>query len=164
MNAKKFTQKQLREMEIEAIKVENEWKRKINPFENIEIFQRVFSVEIFRPPIVKKNTQRVVGVGRGRRVIYSPRFLEWETEALLKLRSEWKDRPITKPLCAIFRFFLKDRSAEPDVSNLVEGIQDALKKAGVIEDDGLIQLAHIGKFPYEEPRTEVELYVFGGHA
>ena len=108
---------------------------------------------------VKKNTQRVV---RGRRVIYSPNFLAWERGALATLRRAYRGLPSEGNLEARFSFYFANRQAESDLSNLIEGPQDALQKAGVIANDKQIITLHARKFFGAEPRVEIELLGFSG--
>lgn len=112
-------------------------------------------------PIVKKNTQRVVGRGKSKRAIYSPQFIAWERVALAVIRGLWQGaQPICEPIRAKFTFHFINRQAEPDVSNLIEGVQDALTKAGVIADDRLIKIVTAEKCFGEvsEPATLVEIH------
>ena len=105
--------------------------------------------------IVKKNTKRFVGHGR---VIYSPSFRIWNAQAILALRKQWRNKPpLDTPLEMTIRFYFENHQAEADVSNLIEGPQDALKEAGVIVDDKLIYALYAGKIFGEAARTEIEL-------
>ena len=109
-------------------------------------------------PIVKKNTQRTVGFGKARHVIYSQRYMAWELVAIAACKRAFNTALITCPLEAQFRFYFADCQAEPDTSNLIEGIQDVLQTASIIKDDKQIFRLGAEKFLFQEPRTEVELF------
>lgn len=117
-----------------------------------------FRVTIPGRPIVKKNTQRIVGFGKSKRAIYSKAFKAWERIAILECRRIWKyQEPVYEPIEAVYRFYFENKKSEADVSNLVEGPQDALKAAGVIHDDRIIQKVMAIKYFGEKPRVEIEL-------
>lgn len=107
---------------------------------------------------VKKNRMKVVRRYGHTNVIYTQDFREWERLALLTLRQVLPNEVIDEPLEAKFIFYFANKKGEPDVSNLIDSPQDALKKAGVIIDDRIIQVVHAQKFFGEEPRVEIELY------
>lgn len=117
----------------------------------------LFSATILGRPIVKKNTAR-----RYRRIVcYSPKFIQWEKQALLQLGKLRKINPLIDfPIEARFRFYFTNKMAEPDVSNLIEGPQDLLKKAGIISDDRIIQRVTGEKYFGQEARTEIEIYKY----
>lgn len=126
----------------------------------------IYHCIVFGRPYVKKNNQRAFGAGRFKRIVYSKKYLAWESRTLTVVRAaafEQQVRRIDFPVRATFRFFFENRQSEPDLSALYEGIQDVLEKAGVILNDKLI-LSHdgSGKFFGSEPRTEVELYRLEG--
>jgi Holliday junction resolvase RusA-like endonuclease len=64
---------------------------------------------------------------------------------------------ISEPLEIKLVFQFVNRSAEADVSNLVEAPQDVLKKAGVISDDRIIQVVHARKEFGTGPGMTIEL-------
>lgn len=109
----------------------------------------------------KKTTQRAVGYGKFKRIIYSPQYRKWEAGAILAVRASSKNNPwfYETPVIMTARFYFKDRQGEADLSALYEGIQDVLEKCGVIKNDKLI-VGHdkCGKFFGHLPRIEVELY------
>ncbi len=107
--------------------------------------------------IVKKNTKRIVGAGRFKKIIYSKRFQFWEASFVLYLRKIWKLPPIDHPVEAIFKFYFKNHQGEADTSNLIEGPQDCLVKGGVLKDDRLVQRLIAEKHFECEPMTEIEL-------
>lgn len=121
----------------------------------------LFKVTVFGRPIVKKNTQRVIGFGRSRRVIYSKKYLEWADEATLACLEARDGRDsINGLLFAKIVFYFKNFAAESDLSNCIEGIQDILQSTGVICNDKFIRQILTSKHFGQEPRTEVELYPY----
>lgn len=108
---------------------------------------------------VKKNTQRIIRKHGHIRAIYSARFTEWNRVALFTLKQAWKRDPIRVPCEMRITFYFKNRSGEADLSNLIEGPQDALTQAAVIVDDNLITMIRAQKIfsTKEEPRVEIEL-------
>lgn len=120
----------------------------------------LFSCTVPGRAIVKKNTQRTVGYGKSKHVIYSPKYTTWKRSAHLVFVQKHRARTITCLLEARYKFYFKNHQSEADVSNLVEGPQDELKNAHVISDDKLIMRIVAEKFFGEEPRTEIELYEF----
>lgn len=123
----------------------------------------LYSLTIPGRPIVKKNTQRTVGRGRATRRISSPQFVEWESRAMAELLGQLKRKPreaITRECVAHFRFFFANRQSEADVSNLIEGPQDLLVKAGVLKDDRLIVCLSAWKYFGHEPCTQISIFDF----
>lgn len=123
----------------------------------------LFTCTIPGRPIVKKNTQRVVGLrGGSRRVVYSANYTKWANAACTAVYGSLivNRATIRHPITGVFRFYFKNYASEPDVSNLIEGPQDILTKCGVIEDDKLIKRVIAEKFFGHEPRVEIELYEY----
>lgn len=123
----------------------------------------IFTCTIPGRPIVKKNTQRVIRRGGRTFAIYSTKYRSWEKNAIAACNCAFNSNLqscLDMPLIADFKFYFKNRQGEPDVSNLVEGPADMLKKAGVIKDDSLFQIVKAQKFFNQEPRTEIELFKF----
>lgn len=112
-------------------------------------------------PIVKKNTQRVVGYGKAKRAIPSKAYVEWAREFHKQLGTKrLPDHMIDYPI-NLKCLFYKSTSGVVDMSALFEGIQDELKEAGVIIDDNCTIVAgHDGSRVYvdrEDPRIEVTI-------
>lgn len=107
----------------------------------------------------KKNTKKFVRNHGRVNVIYSAQFREWEKTAIIHMRQAHIGMDvIDEPIEAKFTFYFKNHHAEADVSNIIEAPQDALKKAGVISDDKLIQVIHAQKIFGEEPRCVIQLF------
>lgn len=107
---------------------------------------------------IKKNGKRVFRVGRAVRVLSSILFSNWEAIAVRRLRNDWNgQRPITGKIEGTFVFYFKNRQAEPDTSNCIEGPQDALQLAGIINNDKQIVKLHAEKIidASQEERTEI---------
>lgn len=125
--------------------------------------QVVFRAVLAGRARVKKNSlQRKYSFAQRRTLtLPSDLYLAWEKAAVLDLKSQWGWRdPIDKPIILRARFYFKNRQHEPDLSNCLEGPQDALQKAGVIANDRLITRIYAEKFFGEEPRVEIELQEF----
>lgn len=125
--------------------------------------QVLFRIIIPGRAYVKKNSQRAIGSGRFKKIIYSPKYQAWEKIAKLTIRQN------AKPLSSIgFEvnmkavFYFENRSAEADLSALYEGIQDVLQKEEIIANDRLI-MSHDGskKVFGETARVEVEITAMG---
>lgn len=117
----------------------------------------VFCATIPGRVFVKKNTQRVVGLGRSKRAIYSKQFMAWQNAALCFLSGARLADPVDVPVILWLKFFFQHRGAEADVSNLVEGVQDVLVTAQILEDDKLVHKLIAEKHFGEEPRVEIEI-------
>lgn len=94
---------------------------------------------------VKKNSKRVFGGGKNKRVLYSKPYLLWQASAIEQIRSAQfqnpslrPTKPLNFPLRAEFIFYYDSHQWEVDASNAVEGPQDLLQTLGVIENDKLI--------------------------
>lgn len=113
-------------------------------------------------PIVKKNTQRIVGHGRSRRRILSSKYRAWEQRAVLDVMAGLPDRLKAKcidvPVFAKYYFHFENRASEADVSNLCEAPGDLLQKVGVIKDDRQIVALYAQKEFGVPPKTIIELY------
>ena len=129
----------------------------MNQSETNQSILTLFECEIPGRVFIKKNTQRVVGYGNSKHVIYSPKYLAWENSALvyiLQAKQKYK-LPIDFKCVAHFEFYFKNAQAEPDLSNCIEGPQDLLQKAGVITNDKLIISLSAHKVIGVEPKTVI---------
>lgn len=112
----------------------------------------LFECDLPGRPYVKKNTARHYKFG----VVYSKQFKSWERNALLILMSY--KITIEDPIEAHFFFYFLNHQAEPDLSNICEGVQDVLEKAKIIKNDRLIYKLVATKQFGETPKTKVRLY------
>ena len=64
--------------------------------------------------------------------------MRWEEEALQYLRYEARVRPwYGEYPVELSLFFFRKTKQKFDLSNMIEGVQDVLQKAGIIEDDSM---------------------------
>jgi len=111
--------------------------------------------------------------GRGRpRIVLSAKYRAWEKGVVDQL---WVQRmgyqasmvgpwvPMAEPVAVEFLFFMKDKKRY-DLSNLIQGAEDALVKAGILKDDSLIE-SYDGTRKYlsaDNPRVEITITPFYG--
>lgn len=119
-----------------------------------------FYAEVIGRPVVKKNTQRVVGMGRKRRVIYSKRFLAYRSVALFAFKRALMGQGsiLAGGVHASYTFHFKNRQGEADVSNLIEAPQDCLADAGVIGNDKQITSLDAQKIFSGDEKTIIKLW------
>lgn len=118
----------------------------------------LFRCELPGRPIVKKNTQRLVGVGKARRRICAPQYVQWEQNAMASLLNGKSIALIKGSLFANYVFHFRNKQSEADVSNLCEAPGDVLQKCGVIKDDRqIVRMAAEKVFDGQE-KTVIELY------
>jgi len=117
-------------------------------------FMILFKASIPGRVPVKKNTAKVFKWG----AVYSKAWKEWEKQALKVLKELSIEEPIDKYCQAKFTFYFKNHQWEPDVSNVCEGPQDVLQKAGILTDDkNIARLSAEKHFNDDNPRVEIEI-------
>lgn len=125
--------------------------------------EALFSAEIPGRVGIKKNSRRLAVI-RGKPMSFSSkRFSTWEKVALFHLK-QTKTRCssiLTGGLHASYTFHFKNRASEPDVSNCIEGVQDCLQLASIIENDKQIISLDAKKIIDGTEKTIVQLYTAG---
>lgn len=117
-------------------------------------------------PAIKKNSRTVVrNVRTGRMFPIKSKGLQGaEANAyadLMEQKRRTMKLPIKTPVSVRFVFYRATRHVV-DLSNLYELPQDALQKAGILENDALIE-SHDGSrklYDAENPRTEITITPF----
>jgi len=113
-------------------------------------------------PVVKKNSMQIARKRNSRLFLIANRlYKRWEDKAVLELKARWQNKPpipkTTKLNAKIVSYQGKNQRC--DASNLYEAPQDALQKAGVIENDSCI-ISHDGSRRLSDPlhpRVEITL-------
>ena len=124
-------------------------------------------------PMSKKRNWMIVRTrGDTPRIALKKQYKDWEKSAVDQLWVQriqymanktgiWK--PIDMYVEVIFEFFMKDRKRY-DLSNLIQGAEDALVKANILKDDSLIasydgSRKHLGCIA---PRVLIQIRPFKG--
>jgi len=111
--------------------------------------------------IAKKNSQRVVRMGRRHAIRASKAYDKWEKAALQHLQCRyggvvWKGG---YPL-RFHVFFWRANKRKFDLSNMIEGPQDVLQKAGIIEDDSMRHVVPVfDGWDIDKNNPRVEIYL-----
>lgn len=129
-----------------------------------------FKFMIDGQPMSKKRNWTIIWPRGGRpRIVLKAKYKAWEKSARDQL---WAQRMtyqssmtgifhITSLVEVAFEFFLKDKRRY-DLSNLIQGPEDALVKAGILDDDSLIQSVDGSRKhrSCENPRVEITIRSF----
>lgn len=120
-------------------------------------------------PMSKKRNYKIIKIGRHYTLGLTTKYKHWEKSARDQL---WAQRMtyqssmtgefrISSYVEVSFEFFLKDKK-KYDLSNLYQGPEDALVKAGILQDDVLIA-SHDGSRKHlgcENPRVQITIRAF----
>lgn len=109
-------------------------------------------------PATKKNSSRIVRVGKYPKLLPSEAFERYQTEALWHLK-KYKDN-FDGPVHVCCRYWLPDRRWWPDLIGLLQATSDILETAGILENDRLIDNydgSRIVGLDKQNPRVEIEI-------
>ena len=117
---------------------------------------------IYGNPITKKNSQKIVFIGKkcpvchkGQRAlpIQSDAYKQYERDALLQLARSIPAKPIDYPVNIECKYFMRD-NRRIDLTNLLEATGDILVAAGIISDDNCkIIVSHDGSRVFVDKDT-----------
>lgn len=112
-------------------------------------------------PIWRNRRTGVPMLGKSRVLSSTETAAMWE---IVKQRGGSFD-PISSPVAVRFLFYRKTKR-RCDLSNLIELPQDALVKAGILQDDSLVHSYDGSRKLYDpkNPRTEITISPFKPHA
>ena len=112
-------------------------------------------------PITKKNHSRIINVKGRPMLIPSAQYKDYEKDFIKECKAQkvWA-LELDKPLTVKCSYYMETRR-KVDLSNLLNGTDDALIAAQVIKDDNCcIIVSHDGSRIYydkENPRVEIEI-------
>ena len=119
-------------------------------------------------PRTKKNSQRIIRIGRGSRILPSEAYLEYAADCEAQLLAQRATNAgIDYPVNVRCVYFMPMRR-KVDLVNLLEATCDILKDSCVVLDDNSgIVAGHDGsRVAYDKlnPRVEIEITRIGGEA
>lgn len=112
---------------------------------------------IYGPPRTKKNSSRIVKVGRGLRIIPSKAQVTWAKGAVVQLADQWRRPPFTQPVHVAATFFCERNVG--DLINYAQALADALQAAGVVSDDKYIESWDGTRLSKDAANPRVELTI-----
>ena len=118
----------------------------------------ILQIIIFGQTIAKKNSQRIIKMGRRSAIRPSKAFDLWAKNVAqeLSLRSGWEGQyPVD-----LYMSFYRKTKAKFDFDNMVNSIQDVLVKGGILEDDSMFHIYPVVRgwaVDKHTPRCEVEI-------
>lgn len=114
-------------------------------------------------PVTKKNSQRIVKIGKRYAIMPSKQYKAYEKAAALFMPQEYSN--ITAPVTVQAVFYMRERR-RVDLTNLLEALDDVMVHAGLLADDHCkIIASHDGSrvaYDKENPRTEVTIRSYKG--
>lgn len=109
-------------------------------------------------PRTKKNSQRVVRMGKFTKILPSKAFEEYETSCLMQISGKYQT--ISTKVNVKCLFYMQTRR-KVDLVNLEEAVSDILVEAFVLEDDNCNVIAGYDgsrvRYDKENPRVEIEI-------
>lgn len=111
----------------------------------------------------KKNSKRICKV-KGRPILLSSKnYLAWEKKAILEIKLGWEQMMIQRCESITYEFAFPDYRVR-DLTNSVEGVNDALVSAGVLKDDNWRVTGTITLMGHkaENPESSGVLITFNG--
>ena len=110
-------------------------------------------------PITKKNSSRIVNVGRYHKILPSKQYEQYEKDCFPYVR-EYRNMRIDWPVNIKMVYYMKTRH-RVDLPNLINGTLDMLVHYGVLADDNrnIVYSTDGSRVLYdkENPRTEITI-------
>lgn len=113
---------------------------------------------VFGAPRTKKNSSRLVKVGKFHKIIPSEAYERWCASALPQLRIHWQGQPPIMTPVNVAAIFFRD-ALRGDAVGYYQGLADALQAAKVIIDDKFIVSWDGSRLSvdYDKPRIELDI-------
>ena len=119
---------------------------------------------IYGDPVTKKNSARIVNVGKYPRVLPSKAYLQYRADAIAQITGA-KRLHIASPVNLKVVYYMRTKR-RVDLVNLLEATCDILVDAGVLDDDNSrIVVGHDGsrvEYDKQNPRAEITITPMAG--
>lgn len=119
----------------------------------------ILKLVLFGRPITKKNSSRIIRVGRYPKVIPSEAYVRYESDCIRQITGSCR-KNIEYPINLKVEYYMPTKH-RVDLVNLLEATCDILVKAGVIADDNSnIVVSHDGsRVYYDKHMPRCEIYI-----
>lgn len=107
-------------------------------------------------PRTKKNSNRILKMGRFNKIVPSEQYLEWRDEVVPQLKAQFRGAPIAYPVNVRATVY-RDANRGDLIGYL--HIADAMEEAGVLTDDKWIEGWDGSRQTKDGKRPRVELYI-----
>ena len=109
-------------------------------------------------PISWKNSRNIAVVNGRRIVVKNQRQVDWLSDAIVELRSQYKGYAIKDKGLTVELVCYCGSGRMPDIDNIAAGVLDALERARIIENDSQIDRLVIERsMDMDDPRVEILL-------
>lgn len=125
-----------------------------------EVIQKLKQLVIYGRPTTKKNSSRIIKIGRYPKVLPSKAYCQYEADALKQLQFFRKRSYTSGPVQIRCRYYMPDFRWWPDLVGLLQATSDILTKAGIIDDDMWIvnyDGSEIMGIDKHNPRVEIDI-------
>lgn len=115
---------------------------------------------IYGRPTTKKNSSRIVRVGKFHKVLPSKYYCEYEKEAIKQFLQQGIKGCFTGPIRITCKYYMPDKRSSPDLVGLLQASSDILQEAGIIADDKYIVSydgSEIVGVDRKNPRAEITI-------
>lgn len=125
------------------------------------------TIVLLGTPRTKKNSQRIIRIGRGSRILPSEAYMEYAEECGVQLFMQRAGIGIDYPVNVRCIYYMPTRR-RVDLVNLLEATCDILTENGVVTDDNSCIIAsHDGsrvEYDKTNPRVEITITAKGDQA
>lgn len=117
-----------------------------------------FTIVIEGNPSVKKNSPKIIKMGKTYSIRTSDIYDEWASKALFQIDKQKPTFTIDAPVHVEAHFY-RNTKVRADLSNLYEGFQDCFTLAGIWSDDTLVESHDGSRKHYDKERPRIEIIV-----
>lgn len=112
-------------------------------------------------PAIKKNSPRIIKLGKFYSIRCSELYEFWASRALFQLREQWRElgRLAISGNVWMEAHYYRGRLGRCDLSNLHEGVQDCMQTVGILVDDDNILSHDRSRKHYDKDNPRIEIFL-----